>query len=137
MERRAATACHCMLSCATACYVLTHLRILDNGGTVHPPHGLLRYTQTSERNLSPHRVCAHCAYCERCACSRYLYAHMHNLGVYFFLARFLSLFLPSSPPARRDGSQRLVQIRARTALLASNALAVGVKYTHLHTFGVW
>ena len=51
---------------------------------------------------------------------------MHNLGVYFFLARFLSLFLPSSPPARRDGSRRLVQVRARTALLASNALEVGV-----------
>ena len=39
--------------------------------TVHPPHGFLRYTQTSERNLL-HRVCAHCAYCEQCACSRYL-----------------------------------------------------------------
>ena len=28
-------------------------------------------------------------------------------------------------------------MRARTALIASNALATGVKYTHLHTVGVW
>jgi len=57
---------------------------------------------------------------------------MYNLGVYFFL----TLFLPSSPTARRDGSRRLGQIRARTALLASNVLAVGVKYTHLYALGV-
>jgi len=28
-------------------------------------------------------------------------------------------------------------MRARTALIVSNALAAGVKYTHLHTLGVW
>jgi len=28
-------------------------------------------------------------------------------------------------------------MRARTALIASNALAAGVMYTHLHTLGVW
>ena len=28
-------------------------------------------------------------------------------------------------------------MRARTALIASNALVAGVKYTHLHTVGVW
>ena len=47
------------------------------------------------------------------------------------LSLFLSPSLPSSPPERRDGSQRLVQMRAR------NALAAGVKYTHLHTLGIW
>jgi len=82
--------CNCMLSCAAAWYVLTRLRILDNCGTVHPPHGFLRYNQTSERNLSPRKVCAHCAHGERCACSRCLEC-LHNLGVYFFLARSLSL----------------------------------------------
>ena len=129
MERRAATACHCMLSCATAYYVFTHLRILDNGGTaIHTDKRKKSVAAQSVRALRLLRAMRS---------SRYLYAHMHNLGVYFFLARFLSLFLPSSPPARRDGSWRLVQIRVRTALLASNALAVGVKYTHLHTLGVW
>ena len=28
-------------------------------------------------------------------------------------------------------------MRVRTALIVSNALAAGVKYTHLHMFGVW
>ena len=68
MERRAATAC---------CRVQLRDRFL-------------RYTQTSERNLSPPKVCAHCAHGERCACSRCLEC-LHNLGVYFFLARSLSL----------------------------------------------
>ena len=31
------------VSCATAYYVFTHLRILDNGGTVHPPDKLVIY----------------------------------------------------------------------------------------------
>jgi len=117
--------------------MLTRLRIFDNCGTVHPPYWFLRYTQTSERNLSPRKVCAHCAYGERCACSRCL-ACTYTYSRCLLLSRSIFfLFLPSSPPARRDGSRRLVQMRARTALIASNALAAGVKYTHLHTLGVW
>ena len=67
---------------------------------------------------------------------------MHTLVVYIYLARSLSpshslfLSLPSSP-VRRGGSQCLVQMRARTVPITSNALAAGIEYTHLHTLGVW
>ena len=59
------------------------------------------------------------------------YAHLHTLVIHFFLARSLSLLLsvflslPSSP-ARLGGCRRLVQMRARTVPIASNALAAGI-----------
>jgi len=70
------------------------------------------------------------------------YAPLHTLVIYFFLAHSfslsLSLFLslPSSP-VRRGGSRSLVQMRARTVPITSNALATGIEYTHMHTLGVW
>jgi len=67
------------------------------------------------------------------------YSHLHTLVVDFFLARSLSLLLSlflslASSPARRGGSQRLVQMRARTLLITSNALEQGF---NIHTCIHW
>jgi len=50
---------------------------------------------TSERNLSPRRVCAHCAYCEQCTCNRFLVCTLAFFGN-LLLSRSLSLFVTLS-----------------------------------------
>ena len=41
--------CNCVLC-------VTHLRILDNGVTVHPPHGFLRYTDKRKKSVAAQSV---------------------------------------------------------------------------------
>jgi len=120
--------------------VLTRLRILVHGGT--------HLLGSSNTDRQAKEICrrAECARTELIASNALAtgiqYARLHTLVVYFFLARSLSLSLclflslPSSP-ARRGGSRRLVQMRTRTVLITSNALAAEIYYTHLHTLGVW
>jgi len=84
------------------------------------------------KEISRRAECARTALiaCHALATGSY-YAHLHTLVIYFFLARSLSLSLslflslPSSP-ARLGGCRRLVQMRARTVPIASNALAAGI-----------
>jgi len=127
LQLRAAACCRVqpldMCSHACACWFM-----------VAPCNHLLGSSDTDRqaKEICRHAECARTALIASNALSTgILYVRLHILVVYFFLARFLflslSVFLslPSSP-ARRGGSRRSVQMRARTVLITSNALAAGI-----------
>ena len=124
--------CRCVPLHAVVCSRLTCAhKPVHVGPWWHPPSGFQFYRQTSERNLSPRRVCAHCTYCEQCTCNMFLLCTLAYVGN-LLLSRLLSLSVTLSllslaySPARLGGCRRLVQMHARTVPFASNALAAGI-----------
>jgi len=132
LQLRAAACCHVqprhMFSHACACWII-----------VAPCTHLLRSCDTDRQAKE---ICRR----TECACTALIasdalatglqYAHLHTLGVYFFLARSLclslslSLFFPlPSSPTRRGGSQRLVDVHTHCANCEQCTCSRGLVYT--------